>query len=287
MESSAHAGKEFPLIKEVNAERILEALLLLKDIPLDRTAQREAILSLYSEKEEKSVFRGMVIPSFRKLGFLQGWEDMISLSANGLVIAEAGELSPDFGMRALRAILLEKDREHLGIVEGQISDETTTADLYARLNTEIAAPSDLQRRERLKRWIALLCGSGLLQRTANQISVIRSALRVAQEDLDHQPKSHVFLDILFRCYRELVREQHQVDVVDIADLRCVVATHYCRQKKSILTERQFDILLRAAPITTEHYLISFGKPMGPEEKLFELNGRYYRTLSVRALGRQT
>lgn len=287
MRTSASNGKEFPLLKEVNAQRVLQALILLKEVPLDREAQRDAILSLYIEKGEKSVFRGMVIPTFRKLGLLQGWEDMISLSANGLVIGEAGAISLDFGMRALRAVLLEKDREHLSIVEVKISGKTTTPDLYTRVKTEIAAPSDLQRRERLKRWIALLCGSGLLERTADQVSVIQSILTVAQEDLDHQSKCRGFSDVLFRSYRELVREQHQVDVVDIADLRCVVARHYCRQRASILTERQFDTLLRNVPITTDEYLISFGKPMGPEEKLFELKGRYYRTLSVRALGRQT
>ncbi len=286
MKPSGHTGKEFPLIKEVNAQRILRALLLLKDIPLDRTAQREAILSLYSEKEEKSVFRGMVIPSFRKLGLLQGWEDMISLSANGLLIAEAAGVSPKFGMRAFRSVLLEKDRELLGIVEVQIRHKRSIVDLYRCLSGDIAAPSEIQKKERLKRWIALLSGSGLVQRIVDTVSVVKSTLKVAQQDLDHQPKSKEFFNILFRSYRDLVRTQHQVDVVDIADLRGVVATHYWRKQKFILTERQFDILLRAVPMTTNDYLISLGKPMGPEEKLFQLDGRYYRTLSIRALGRQ-
>ncbi|MBI4063452.1 MAG: hypothetical protein HY401_04035 [Elusimicrobia bacterium] len=284
MKTSAEGGKEFPLIKEVNADRILRALILFGQTPLNRDSQRDAILSLYSDKEEKSVFRGMVIPSFRKLGFLQGWEDMISLSANGLLIAEAGGISHDFGMRALRAVLLEKDREYLSVVEAQVHGETTTADLFAKLGSKIAAPSEIQGKERLKRWVALLAESGLMKRAGEKISIEESVLKVAQTDLDSKGKSHGFLELIFQTYREIVREQRQVDVVDIADLRCRVAVHYCK-KTSILTERQFDELLRTIPITTEQYLISFGKPMGPEEQLFELNGRYYRTLSVRVLGR--
>jgi hypothetical protein len=285
MKTSNCKPKEFPLVKEVNAQRILAALLLLRQFPLDRDAQRDAILSLYRQKEEKSVFRGMVIPSFRKLGLLQGWEDMISLSANGLVIAEAAGASLDFGMRAFRAVLLEKDREYLSIVEVHVRETITTVQLYQRLYREIASPSDIQRRERLKRWTALLCGAGLLQKTADHLCMAQSAVTVAQQDLNHAPKSPHFTEILFRSYNELVQRQHQVDVVDIADLRSVVATRYCRQLKLILTERQFDTLLRVVPITTEKYLISFGKPMGPEEKLFEMKGQYYRTLSIRDLGR--
>ena len=283
MRFSETNAREFPLIKEVNAQRILRALISFKQAPLDRDAQRDAILKLYTDKEEKSVFRGMIIPSFRKLGFLQGWEDMISLSANGLLIAEAGEALQSFGMRALRAILLEKDREHLSIVEKQINSNMTTAQLYERLDTVIAAPSDRQRKERLKRWTTLLSGAGLLRRNGDQISIINNVLKISQNDLDHRSKSRGFLNTLFQSYRDLVREQNQVDIVDIADLRCGVAIRYCRQKRLILTERQFDILLRTIPITTDQYLMSFGKPMGPEEQLFELNGTYYRTVSVRNL----
>jgi len=283
MRSSDTEAREFPLIKEVNAQRILRALISFKQAPLDRDAQREAILKLYTDKEEKSVFRGMIIPSFRKLGFLQGWEDMISLSANGLLIAEAGEALQSFGMRALRAILLEKDREHLCIVEKQMNGNTTIAQLYERLDTAIASPSDRQRKERLKRWIALLSGAGILRRDGEQISIIRNVLKISRNDLDYRSKSRGFSDTLFQSYRDLVRDQNQVDIVDIADLRCVVAVRYCRQKRLILTERQFDILLRTIPITTDQYLISFGKPMGPEEKLFEFKGNHYRTVSVRYL----
>ena len=207
MHTPANNAKDFPLIKEVHAYRILQALILFKQNPLDRDAQRDGILKLYNEKEkkekeEKSVFRGMIIPSFRKLGFLQGWEDMISLSANGLIIAEAGELSIEYGMRALRALVLEKDREYLSIVETGIMNDITMPALYERLRMQIPAPSDAQRHERLKRWITLLCNAKLIEKTdMEHLSVVQTHLKIACSDLDSPPKAKGFR-IFYSIYME-------------------------------------------------------------------------------------
>ena len=59
---------EMPLIKEFRIARILACLNCFACHPFDRNKQRECILSLYPGKTEKSVFRGMVIPSLRRLG---------------------------------------------------------------------------------------------------------------------------------------------------------------------------------------------------------------------------
>ena len=73
-------------------------------------------------------------------------------------------------------------------------------------------------------------------------------------------------------------------IVDIADLRERVAMKLLDNEKEILTENQFDDRLREIPLATNEYIISLGRSMGAEEKLFSYKGKYYRTLSIEFAG---
>ena len=72
-------------------------------------------------------------------------------------------------------------------------------------------------------------------------------------------------------------------IVDITDLRTSVASAMLVREQKIVTEGMFDNLLRSIPFTTEDYLISLGRPMGAEEKLFGYKGNHYRTISIEHL----
>jgi hypothetical protein len=93
-----------------------------------------------------------------------------------------------------------------------------------------------------------------------------------------------FKKYLFKAYFELSKKT--AGIIDIADLRENVALKLLRENKIILTENQFDEMLRKIPFATDDYIISFGRPMGAEEKLFERNGNYFRTLSIKFFRRE-
>lgn len=274
---------ELPLIKENNSERILRIITAFDTYPLDREAQREEVLSLYQDKEEKSVFRGMVIPSLRKLGIIQGWEDMIFLGGNGRIIAEATKESPATGLRVFRAVLLEQDRLLLSVVEKELRKPTTLGRLEGRLSQLVVAPSSRQASERIKRWVALLTSAGLVKKDSGELVSDSTALKIAQADLSVKISQKEFVDLLFAGYRVAVGKQRGVDVVDIAELRGEVSVIVWRNLHAVLTEAGFDDLLRITPRISKTYLISFGKPMGPEEKLFRFENQFYRTMSIRNL----
>lgn len=275
---------EMPLLKENNAPRILDIVRAFKAHPLDRDAQRDAVVGLYGDKEEKSVFRGMVIPTLRKLGIIQGWEDMLFLSGNGNLVAAAASDEAASGLRALRAVLLEEDRRHLSLIETMPAEALIDA-LYAEYAPKVKAAQLPQAEERVERWIMLLSSAGLLKKEGKKVGVNAGSLADAKKDLELTPdKRKNFPKYLFDAYAKTTASQRGIDVVDISELRVIVGESYWKTDKSIVTEAQFDAMLVDLPLNTEKYMLSFGKPMGPEEKLFSLKGSYYRTMSVRMLG---
>ncbi|MBA7716233.1 hypothetical protein ES703_125301 [subsurface metagenome] len=88
-----------------------------------------------------------------------------------------------------------------------------------------------------------------------------------------------FKSYFFKAYFELAEKS--AGIVDIPDLRERVSIRVLRVHKMILTEDQFDKMLRDILFKTDEYIISLGKPMGAREKLFEYKGDYFRTLLVK------
>ena len=101
--------RNIPLIKENRIERLTEVLNIFNKYPYDRDMQKDSILELYPNKSEKSVFRGMVIPSLRYLGLIIGYENFIRLSANGKIILEGEKKGKKEKLRIWRALILELD----------------------------------------------------------------------------------------------------------------------------------------------------------------------------------
>lgn len=65
----------------------------------------------------------------------------------------------------------------------------------------------------------------------------------------------------------------------------MVTAFYARHNL-IVTEEQFDELLRGVKFATDDYIISLGRAMGAEEKLFKHEDNYYRTVSIRFLNKE-
>lgn len=269
-----------PLIKEHRVSKLIDAMECIEKHPFNRLMQRECILSLYPGKTEKSVFRGMIIPSLRILGLIIGFGDAIRLSSNGKLILEGNRKNREEAYRVARAVFLEIDKKVFHFIQQIKQYQSVTEEyLIEVISQKMEALSKPQKRERIRRWLEILKGCGLVKSTNGKISLENKAYEDAERDLKVDPKRPFFKDKLFTGYKTL-SYQETAGVVDIAILREQVALSYYREHNMILTEMQFDELLRELPLVTSSYVISLGQTMGAEEKLFFFKGNYYRTLSI-------
>jgi hypothetical protein len=269
-----------PLIKEHRVSKLVDAIECIDRYPFNREKQKECILNLYSEKTEKSVFRGMVIPSLRSLGLIIGYGAAIRLSGNGRLILEGRKHNKEEEYRIARTIFLEIDQNVFHLVEQLKQRPNISEERFIELvSTGIQAVSERQKKERVKRWLEILKGCELIRSIDRAITIHEENYKHARRDLEIEPKRPFFKSILFVEYKSLP-SQETAGIIDIAALREHVALSYYRKHDMILTESQFDELLRSFPLVTDNYAISLGQPMGAEEKLFFFKGNYYRTLSI-------
>jgi hypothetical protein len=283
--------RKIPLLKEYHIEKIVSSLECIKDHPYRREQQRDCILSLYPGKTEKSVFRGMIIPTLRKMGLILGYDNFIRISANGSIAVESKNLSANLHQRALRALILETDRKKFGFIM-ELSDFALLKKVVEEkqfkmmLTSKIISPSSRQGLERITHWLEMLKQVGLVKKEMDEIAIDQQEYELGVADLNvTDAKLTGFRECLIGSIIELRREAGIV--VDIADLRERVAIKLLNKNKEILTEDQFDELLREVLITTTNkYAISLGRPMGAEEKLFSFKGKHYRTLTIELEGRK-
>lgn len=285
-----------PVIKENNISKLIDVLNCFNEHPYNREKQKNCVLGLYDNKSEKSVFRGMAIPSLRYLGLIIGYGDLIRPSANGKLILEGRKKGKEEALRVAGVIILELDREKFGFTQKlkQLTESIeiiNKKDYIKLISPEIKAPSEKikalsekQKKERVDRWIRLLSDLRLIQskNKGKHIMLHKENLQQLGKELEISSKSSRFKCILFEEYGSLPYLE-TAGIVDIALLRELVAMHFYKKYGMILTEFQFDELLSKLSFVTESYIISLGHTMGAEEKLFHYDGEYYRTLSIRFL----
>jgi hypothetical protein len=280
-------SREIPLLKEYRISRIIDCIDCIKQYPYSREKQRDCVLTLYSSTNEKSVFRGMVIPSLRSLGFIIGYEESIRPSANGSLIVESKAVDEKLHKRVVAAIIMELDRKKFGFIEllSELSKGNPVAQeqLKSALLEKICGPSIKQKIERIKHWQKLLEQTNLVMcTTVNHLEVISINEIVKQEaerDLSiSKEKIESFSKYFIPAIDELRKESGVI--INIPDLRERIGIKILKNEKQLLTEIQFDNLLRNNIATSYQYKISLGRSMGAEEKLFEYSGKYYRTLTV-------
>ncbi len=279
-------NKNLDIIKEYRITKLIQVMGCFDKHPFDRDAQRECVLKLYDSEDEKSIFRGMVIPSLRHLGLILGYEEDLRLSANGNLIVIGQKKSEEEGLRIFRTILAEMDNQNLKIIKLINLKKVDFDVLKQHLIAKIEAPSEEQAKERINHWVSMLLNTGLLMEDNGKIDIVQDKILQVEQDLDISAKLGKFKDIFFEAYLSISKKQENVPIVDIPDVRTGVATVFYLEHNLVVTESEFDEMLRAVPLATEEYVISLGRAMGAEEKLFKHEDNYYRTISIRFLNKE-
>ena len=274
-------------------KRIFELLKCISDHPYDRSGFQDTVLELYPGKSPKSVFRGMAVPTLRSLGFIVGYADVIRISANGALIHAARQESTPEGLRALRAVLLEMDDE-IGIlsylenkpaipIQVLIDDWTLKVDIPDSRVVGKPEARNQAARERIRDWVYFLAFAELLYTSGQDIRADIQHLIQTRNDIDTStPEKRAGFDENFRkVYKTIVVEQNGIRTVEIEHLRKELETRVYGQSRLLITEKQFDALLKEFPKTSDQYTITFGRSMGADEKLFFFQDQYYQTVSIR------
>lgn len=274
--------KPIPIIKEDRIDKIMACLNCIADHPFDRIKQRNCIMELYPGKTEKVVFRGMAIPSLRHLGFIIGRAGGLRVSANARIIVNSEGIGYELHRRSLRAVIYEVDKIKFGFIDILSEKEPIIlSEFIEKFMSFLNMPYD-RVKERVVRWLSILNQAGLINRATTQVSLSHQNHKQAVNDLDiSNIDAKQFQSLLFDEYFKLGKKT--AGIVDITDLRASVASMMLIMEQNIVTEGMFDNLLRSMPFATENYLISLGRPMGAEEKLFGYKGNYYRTISIEYL----
>jgi len=269
-----------PLLKEHRLSKLVEALKCIDKYSYDREKQRRCIIELYPGKTEKSVFRGMVIPTLRYLGLIVGFGKAIRLSGNGKIFVEAEKKGKEEVIRVARVIFLEIDKKMFKFIEElKRCKNTTKKDLINLLSPKMEGISEKQKNERINRWLNVLEECKLVRFDRGLIKLDEENCKRAEIELNLLPPLSSFKEMLFEVYKSLPLNE-TAGMVDIPLLRLQVAINYYKKYNIILTESKFDNLLGRLPLVTDEYIVSLGQPMGAEEKLFHYKGNYYKTLSI-------
>jgi len=284
-----------PLLKEDRLVYLLRALQCFQSWPMDRDHQRNCVLDGYlaelgqhaedlSEEQrghmDKSIFRGMVIPSLRYLGFIMGDGDFLRLSSNGMLAVAADSSMADLRPHVLASLIYEIDQsqfQYLPLIGQQPGPQKPLELQLSEVLT--SGPSERQRRERVKHWLRILADARLVDNTNGVLktsaltSLVPHFLEVCQEDVDW------FLPALLSSYRQLVDVTESVSC-SIVNLRTQLSTDQLKNHSRIVTRQRFDQLMQLVPFEGEDYMLSFGSPIGWGEDLIEYKNRQYSTLII-------
>jgi len=272
-----------PLIKEHRISKLIESLKFIDKYPYNREKQSEYILKLYPGKTEKSVFRGMIIPTLRYLGLIIGSGKAIRLSSNGKIIVEAEKIGEKEAVRVARIVFLELDKKLFNFIEILKSQIIRKSYFIELISKKLKNITEKQKLERINRWLIILEQSNLITLKDDLIILNDEIYKNAEKELNILPKLFLFKKNVFEEYRSLPLYERG-GIIDIPFLRQIVASKFYLKYKMVLTEDKFDKLLTEIPLVTDDYIISLGQPMGAEEKLFHYkDNNYYITLNIRFL----
>ena len=276
--------RKIPLIKEYRVQKLAKCLECFDKFAYHREKQRDCVLKLYHNKtnktlehREKSIFRGMVIPSLRYLGLIIGFGDIIRPSANGKLIIES-QFNNELYERCWRAVIFEIDRRMFNFLEIIKQHKFSKNNFIEVLSSQIEGISFKQKRERIEKWLSILHQARLIEYSTD-ISLNEYNYKQVLLDVNPNLKNfEKFCDYVTDKYYKLGKSS--AGIVDIRELREAVALAFL-EKEHILTEEQFDHLFRKFISTSSHLHISLGEPMGADQKLFEYKGKFYKTIIMK------
>jgi len=250
---------------------VLDAL---RSNEFDRDGFRIGVMELFeADKDEKSVFRGMAVPTLRSLGLMAGFDREMRLTANGSIVGLGLARQPMD--RAPLAVVLQdiESRRNLDRVwRGKPVREAEAVDmLIEQESAEGKRAGDVA--GRVRRWLGYLEFAGLLERRELSGELVRrprAPARISKRE---------FAGKLRDCYRTLSPRTVGEAIVPVEDVRrCVAQAFYADGR--ILISSGFDACL-------ERLLIGAGegvflhRSMGADEALFVSQGVGYSSLSIR------
>jgi|GEM_PF-4542121 len=278
---------KIPLLKEYRLKEILiPSLICFENNRYDRYSQRNCVLNLYQsrnhktfEHRDKSIFRGMVIPSLRHLELLYGSKDELRVGANGKLLINALNLNEKIFNEALKIIILELDQKIFRFTESLREKEYSKNMFIELISSRIGGKSQKQNTERINKWLKILKEVGVI--------VEQDLLRISDDfenlikrEIDANNKDfHYFHKKFFTTYKKLSKSVS--GIVKIEDIRETICVEILQEKMEIITESIFDKLFSRIPYSDQEYMISLGKPMGAKEKLYEHKGSLYDTIFIK------
>ena len=221
---------ELPVLKAQN--KIFELVECVGNNPYNRDRLRDAIVALYSGKAEKSVFRGMAIPTLRRLGLIIGFGELIRLSANGKLIYEALKMDKLYAKRALGTIVYEMDTLEIGFLNKLSNKQNWSQTKFVEFFIlKVNAPNPSSARERIQDWLGVLGYCDLLIERDKEISLNYQRIKQVAADADYKKKARLFKNLLLPAYSRLVKRTRGMQSHPIEDLRAEMAEKMLIQYK--------------------------------------------------------
>ena len=273
---------EIPVLK-MPPKYICEAVQILYHYGENRNELREHVLSMFDSTAEKSVFRGMYVPTMRALGLTLGFGQEIRCSSDGRLLFEAYSKSNDEGKRILGKMLVEIDEDNYNIVDflknRLVTEHKSIVKFITSKDTSLGLTplSDTVANERVRKFMRYLTEGRVVKQADSQYA-LDEGYQQTKVDTD-VIKVPEFWDILLSCYNIIGKMKAGFPSVPIYQLRNEVSKQFY-QRGIALTEREFDSLIARLPRIQSDYILKFSRPMMESEKLLHLGGEVYSGMAI-------
>ena len=274
---------EIPVLK-MPPKYICKAVQILYHYGENRSELREHVLSMFDSADEKSVFRGMYVPTMRALGLTLGFGQEIRCSSNGRLLFDAYSKSTDEGKRVLGKLLAEIDEDNYNIVyflkNRLIMEHKSVVKFIISKDVSLGLTplSNTVANERVRKFMRYLTEGRVIKQNDSQYALDEGGYLQTKVDTD-VIKVPEFWDILLSCYNIIEEMKAGFPSVPIYQLRNEVSRKFY-QSGIALTEREFDSLIARMPRIQSDYIIKFSRPMMESEKLLHLGGEVYSGMAI-------
>ena len=280
-------NKYIPLIKEYRLSILLNSLNCFDKYPFERDKQRDCVVKNYNISKnkdkyhwDKSVFRGMVIPSLTYLKLIYGSKDELKISSNGKLFIEAQKFENKFNL-ITQLLIYDIDASLFCFIQKMHSESLSKKEFLERISNEIEGVNRRQKIERINKWLSMLEQAKLVQIDKNiklntyALDTITNLFKPNNKDVA------IFKKILLKSYKKL--SINSAGIIKIDELRKSVLLDYLYNQNKILISSIFDNLFRLISLGDENFIISLGKPMRASEMLLLYNKNYYDTIHIKFL----
>jgi hypothetical protein len=273
---------EIPVLK-MPPKYICKAVQILYHYGENRNELREHVLSMFDSTDEKSVFRGMYVPTMRALGLTLGFGQEIRCSSNGRLLFEAYSKSNDEGKRVLGKMLVEIDEDNYNIVDflknRLITEHKSIVKFITSKDASLGLTplSNTVANERVRKFMRYLTEGRVVKQDDSQYALAEGYQQTKVDtDVIKVPE---FWNILLSCYNNIKEMKAGFPSIPIYQLRNEVSKQFY-QRRIALTEREFDSLIARLPRIQSDHIIKFSRPMMESEKLLHLGSEVYSGMAI-------